>query len=122
MSDYKQHIGKIKLIKPTEETLTEYTKRVFGKNFNEEEWNKETEAYWLNNMQKYFVITDTYDSIFFANKEFYVIVEREELKDYDDICILRPTEKKDTFFYVMRFYNGGTCLSEMIKEALDKKS
>jgi hypothetical protein len=61
---------------------------------------------------------DLYEKIFFVNGEIWESFEHKELDD-DDIYEMEQNEDGSISF-TMRFYNGGTCLSECIEEGLEK--
>ena len=50
--------------------------------------------------------------------EIWEAIEHQELED-DDIYQLTPNSD-GTISFTMRFYNGGTCLSECIEEGLEQ--
>ena len=45
------------------------------------------------------------------------IIEDNEEEDTEDISILTPNND-GTYSYIMQFYNGGTCLSEMLEDGI----
>lgn len=107
MSDYEQHIGKVRMLKqnPDEqyysELLTEngVTKEEFYDSFEE--------AVRSDLHEKYLV---TKDAVF-------EIIENEELDGCDDIYFAKQTGDNE-FTYVVRFYNGGCPFSEAVEQAL----
>jgi len=59
--------------------------------------------------EKYFVVGDS----------IWEAIEHQEIEDDGDIYDLK--ENSDgTLSFVMKFYNGGTCLSECLEEELEK--
>jgi hypothetical protein len=121
MSDYEQHIGRIKPVeKKYPEDFQAYTRRVFGSAFREEVW-KEYEASEKDEDDLFTLIDDCilYKKAFFIQDVWYVVTETKKVDPYDDIQELIPQDD-GSFIYVMRFYNGGTCLSELIEEAIEK--
>lgn len=60
-----------------------------------------------------------YEKYFFVKGEIWEAIEHQEFDDSDDINIL--TENEDgTLSFVQQFYNGGTCLSECLEEAIER--
>ena len=52
-----------------------------------------------------------------ANGQIFEVLEKEDLDPYDDISQLRKMTP-DTYEFEFKFYNGGTCFSEMLEDAL----
>ena len=52
-----------------------------------------------------------------VNGDIWEIVEDREEEDYENLSIIRPNED-GTLDYILQFYNGGTCLSEMLTEGI----
>lgn len=114
MSNYENHKGKLILQKRLEtEVDKDYLKRVLGDNFNEEKYSE------FNNILDYIYINDLEKTFFYINNNLYLNTEYKELDPYEDIQELEGNEE-DGYTYHMRFYNGGTCLSEMIEDSLNK--
>ena len=56
---------------------------------------------------------------FFANNEIWEAFEHNEFEEGDDIDFI--TENEDgTLTFVQQFYNGGTCLSECLENAIER--
>jgi hypothetical protein len=115
MSDYEFHIGKLKKIQLKEnqsyEDFAKETLNSLGK--------QELPTYckgWIE-----FLLENCYDTYLQVNNELFCIIESEENRDAgDSYCIL--TENQDgTISFSTRFYNGGTCLTEMIQYELENK-
>jgi hypothetical protein len=51
--------------------------------------------------------------------QIYEILVKQEIDPYDDISRIRKMTS-NTFEFEFRFYNGGTCFSEMLEDALDR--
>jgi hypothetical protein len=122
MSDYEQHIGKIKPVEKKEnETLYDYTKRAFGNAFKEEVW-KEYEASKKNGDDLFTLIDDCdlYKKAFLIQDVWYIVIETKDVSAYDDIQELIP-QADGSFIYIMRFYNGGGSLGELMEEAIEKQ-
>lgn len=45
------------------------------------------------------------------------VIEDKEEEDTQDISILTPNND-GTYSYIMQFYNGGTCLNEMLEDSI----
>lgn len=57
---------------------------------------------------------------FYVNDKLYKIIVDVEYEDgCEDISTLTKNEEGD-YEFVMQFYNGGTCFSEMIEDALSR--
>ena len=59
------------------------------------------------------------EKYFIVNNIIWEAFEHEEKDDSDDIYELKSNED-GTLSFIMKFYNGGTCLSECIEEELEK--
>ena len=110
MSDYEAHYGKIKKVE-TNLSCEEFAKQEFirltGKDTIPKGYNNFIEALW-----------DESEEFYFVNSKIYRI-ENNELDGDSDI--FQYKELEDTSIeYILRFYNGGTGLSEQIEEIIDK--
>lgn len=110
MSDYETHYGKIKKVE-TDLSCEEFAKQEFikltGKDIISIGYNTFIEA------------LREYDSeYFFINSKIYKI-ENNNLDGDSDIFEYKELED-NSIEYTLRFYNGGTCLSEQIGEILDR--
>lgn len=109
MSDMEYHYGKLRkvdLLGKTKEEFFEEKCKEKGKNELEEDTWEEVYL-WNISSEEYFPI----------GNNIYEAYDHEETDD-SDIQKLIPHED-GTFTFVMSFYNGGTCLSECIQEALE---
>lgn len=123
MSDYEQHVGKIKPVeRKYPESFYDYTKRAFGEVFKQEVWD-EYEKSEKDGDDLYTLIDrcDLDEKAFLIKDVWYMVTEAKEIDSYDDIQELLP-QPDGSYIYIMRFYNGGTCLSEMLGEAIEKLS
>lgn len=103
MSQTELHIGKLRKVELEQnQSLEDFYKEKL-KNIGITELRKD-EFY-----EKYFVI----------NNVIWEIFDHEEKDDSDDIYELKPNPD-GTLSFIMKFYNGGTCLSECIEEELKK--
>lgn len=59
-----------------------------------------------------------YEKFFINGNEVWEVIEHQEIGE-DDISKM-ILNGDGTIIFVMQFYNGGTCLSEMIEEGLEK--
>jgi hypothetical protein len=113
MSQTELHIGKLRKIELKENhSLEDFYKEKLKeiritelKSYNND-WEDEFKDKFYN---KYFIVNDIIWEIF----------EHEEKDDSDDIYELKPNAD-GTLSFIMKFYNGGTCLSECIEEELEK--
>lgn len=116
MSDYKAHRGRLVLFpRQKEETDKEYTKRFFKEikqEFHEDQFDNE-------GMREYLGWHLEIEKGLYANSKFYLNKDHKELDPFEDIQELEGNDI-DGYTYFMRFYNGGTCLTEMIEEAFEK--
>lgn len=61
----------------------------------------------------------SYEKYFSIQGEIWELIEHTELKEGQDIEIITPNEDGSVNF-MMQFYNGGTCLSEVVEDSLSK--
>jgi len=59
------------------------------------------------------------EKYFIVNNIIWEVFDHTEKDDSDDIYDLKPNED-GTLSFIIKFYNGGTCLSECIEEELEK--
>ena len=108
MSDYETHYGKIKKVE-TDLSCEEFAKqefiRITGKDTIPKGYNNFIEA-----------LRDESEEFYFVNSNVYKI-ENNELDGDSDIFQYKELEDT-TIEYNLRFYNGGTGLSEQIEEIL----
>lgn len=113
MSQTETHFGKLrKVIIPENQTIEEWCKaKCLEMNITElpsycDDWRE---------VIKY----DYSEKYFFTGDEIWEAFEHVECDEGDDINVMNPNED-GTITFVMQFYNGGTCLGEMIEEGLNK--
>jgi hypothetical protein len=113
MSHTETHFGKLRKVEIPENHLVE-------------DWCREkcrdlgyTEMATYNSTWEEQLRCETYDKYFFADGEVWEAVEHIESEDGDDIDIM-VKNPDGTITFVQQFYNGGTCLSEVIEEGLAK--
>ena len=113
MSDVEIHIGKLRKVDLNNKSLEDWCKEqcslkgITEKDSYNEDWVEQFKSELFSN-EKYFIVSNQVFEAF-EHKEF----------EYDDIYYLKDN-KDGTFDFVMKFYNGGTCLSECIEEELEK--
>jgi hypothetical protein len=115
MSQMETHIGKLRKV-------------IIMDNHSVEDWCREKceeagvpsmlpEYYnsWKETLQYHL---DAYNKYFFMDGEVWEAFEHKELED-DDIYEMSKNED-GTLSFTMRFYNGGTCLTECIEESIER--
>jgi hypothetical protein len=108
MSRTEFHTGKLKKIR-LEEYLPMWEKIEFLQNMG-------YELEYLEEDYSYFEFKS--NEVLYLNGSFYENIDHKEIDEMKE-CIL--TENKDgTLSYVAQFYNGGTCIEEVLADALKK--
>lgn len=111
MSEVELHIGTLKEVDTQGLTVEEWCKK-------ECEKLGVTELTYGNS--NYFEVLDditNYSKFLISNNKLYEIIDSK----YEDTDIYEMYPNVDgSYSYVMRFYNGGTCLSECLQNKLDK--
>lgn len=113
MSDTERIEGIIKFIPRNEnETDKEYFERVTKCNYQKYSYEPDSiqEAIYDNDLNKKFIS---------VKNKIYEFIEREDKDPYDCYCNLSKIDEEKIKFSTS-FYNGGTCLQEMLEEALEK--
>lgn len=111
MSDYESHIGKLRKVDLKGKTKEQFFEDKCllesidndGYDSWEEAWKSETDDYYA----------------YFAGKEdVWEVFDHVQPDSFDGFHI---TDNKDgTYSFTTTFYNGGTCLSEIIEEEIAK--
>ena len=114
MSEMEHHVGKLRKVEINEGYSVEDWCREKCQDLGVPDMLPELYDSWEETL-KYHL--DLYETYFFVNGEIWEAFDHTELNDDDDIYQLIPNED-GTLSFVMRFYNGGTNLSECIKEEL----
>ena len=110
MSDYETHYGKIKKV------VTDLSSEDFAKQEFIRLTGKDTLPSYCNNFIEALSVES--EEFYFVNSHIYKI-EDNNLEEDSDIFQYKKLE--DTSIeYTLRFYNGGTCLSEQIEEIINK--
>lgn len=60
-----------------------------------------------------------YNKYFFVKNQLWEVFDHVEKDEYEDIYEI-ASNPDGTYSFIMKFYNGGTCLSECIEEELNK--
>ena len=106
MSQTETHIGKLRLITlPESQSIEDWCK---------EKCNSELSRYnntWQEQLMDKF--TEVY---FIINGKIYEAFDHTEFQDDDYISYLKDNGDA-TFDFIMKFYNGGTCLDEFMEDA-----
>lgn len=112
MSQTETHFGKLrKVVFEADQTLEQWCEAKC-----KELDVKEISSYnktWYEELRE-----EGYEKFFFVKGEIWEAFEHQELEG-EDIDIL--TENEDgTLNFIQQFYNGGTCLSECLEEAIER--
>ncbi len=113
MSQTETHLGKLrKIVFEEGQTLEEWCEdKCKELEINE----KESYNTWYEELKDNY-----YEKYFLVKGEIWEAFEHQKLQEAD-IDIL--TENEDgTLTFIQQFYNGGTCLSECLEEAIEKLS
>lgn len=111
MSETVRYKGKLKLVE-SGGTLQQNVRRFLDAN----KYTMQYEVDWEDKYQIRDVFYDTfYNDYYIINDSIYEIVEKELLGYEDRVTV---TEKGDVIEFDCTFYNGGTCLEELIEEEL----
>ena len=115
MSEMEAHVGKLRKIRRNEGQSVEDWCREKCEDKGVPSMLPELYDSWKETLLYHL---DFYEKLFFVNDEIWEVFDHIDLDD-DDIYEMRPNPD-GTISFVMRFYNGGTCLSECIEEGLEK--
>jgi hypothetical protein len=113
MSQTETHFGKLRKVVINEG----YTVEDWCREKCQDKGASEISSYnntWLEEFREHF-----YEKYFVAGDEIWEAFEHIENDGFDDIDIMIPNED-GTITFIQQFYNGGTCLSEVIEEGLEK--
>ena len=112
MSDYESHSGKLRLVEAKEnETFEQQCKRLWIENGQDESEYEEGELF-----------SEFYEKYFHVKGRVWEVFEHEEFGDDEDMFCRLHDNKDGTLSFHTRFYNGGTCMSEMVEDELEKVS
>lgn len=110
MSETVTHIGKLRKV-----DLGKNSIELFAESYLMERGKTVIPSYCSNWTE--FLLESYYNEFIMVDKILYEIIE-DKKSSYEDICFLIDNGD-GTFDYVMQFYNGGTCLSEMIEDGFE---
>lgn len=110
MSETELHIGKIREVPLNNKTINEVASELcIENNIDWTDENSPIEA----------LVNYTYPSKYhYVNGKLYEIIHDDEYSEAEYVQTLTKNEDGE-YEYVMRFYNGDTCLNEMLYEALN---
>lgn len=113
MNEVRRHIGKIR--------------KVELNGMTPEEWyQKECEKHGISNPDYCYTWKECYNDEFWpfipveVDGELWEIVEDREEDDTEDLSLLKKNPD-GTYDYLMQFYEGETCLTEMLEEAIKRE-
>ncbi len=111
MSHTETHFGKLRKVEiPANHSIEDWCReRCQDKGITEISSYNES---WLEQLRDHL-----YEKFFVVGEEVWEIIEHIESEDGDDldVMILNPD---GTITFVNQFYNGGTCLSEVIEDGI----
>jgi hypothetical protein len=116
MSDMEQHVGKLRKVQRNSGQSIEDWCREKCQDLGVPSMLPELYDSWQETL-KYHL--DFYETYFFVNGEIWEAFDHTELDADSDLYQLTPNED-ETLSFTMRFYNGGTNLSECIEAELKK--
>lgn len=115
MSDYEHKRGRIILVeKENTEITKDFFKRVLADKFDDEEWEDAD-----GNIHQFLSMSDLGEEFFYSKDKLYRAFDVEDIDPYDDLEILKE-DPRGGYWFEMKYYNGGTCLSEMVQDSLEK--
>lgn len=107
MSRQETIIGKIvKVIPQDNEDLEDQAKRIL---------NCEFDSRWYDTFLCQLLDSNNY---IIVNNNIYKIISEHDMED-EDYCIINKIDE-NTYSFITSFYNGVTCLTEMVEEELRK--
>lgn len=115
MSRTETHFGKLRKVDLQDKTIEQF----FQEKCNENSITTIDKYY--NTWKETFFDNVSYKKYFVVGEDVWEAFEHTELEDGDDVEIITSNED-GTLSFIMQFYNGGTCLSEMIEDGLKKYS
>ena len=108
MSDYESHAGKLKKVNQYGEDLNVCFRRILNKNNIEIDSEDSLEEQVMSEFHQKYIV---------SGNDLYEIIEHEELDHSDSFAKLSKNED-GTISFFSTFYNGGTCLGEMLEDEL----
>ena len=110
MSETVTYIGKLKKVDLNGKTVEEWCDEKC------QELNIEVGGYYKTAYEA--LRSENNYKYFFHGDDVWETIENKK-SEYEDICFITPN-LDGTYTFVMQFYNGGTCLDEMIEEGLNE--
>ena len=110
MSHTETHFGKLRKIE-TDLTVDEWCEVKCAK-----EGINEIPSYF--DSWKEAILDKFYDKLFIVDDEIWEVIEHVE-SDGEDLDVMIPNSD-GTITFAQQFYNGGTCLSEVIEEGIKR--
>jgi hypothetical protein len=111
MSHTETHFGKLRKVNLGEQTIEQWCESKCREN-----GTNEIESYHDNWVEQF--RDDYYKKYFIVKDEIWEAYDHIE-SDREDVDVMIP-QPDGSIMFVMQFYNGGTCLSEMIEEGLER--
>lgn len=115
MSETETHIGKLRKV-----DLQGLTVEQWAEAKCRESGMTELSSYTNTWKEQLLDHNNNYHKYFFYEGDVYEAFEHTEIEERD-VDILTKNDD-GTYNFVMQFYNGGTCLSEMIEDALKREN
>ena len=114
MSETKHQKGKlVPIVRKTEETVKSQIKSILGDGFIEELWDESDAA--SENVNDQIYSNNLEDKYQFIHSTLYKLIDFENLDPDDSITKVCKNEDGSINFE-FKYYNGGTCLSELLEE------
>lgn len=112
MSDYETHYGKLRKVDLQEKTIEEFfEQKCREESIDPNEWYESFEELYQNSTNNYY----TYTRI---GNDVWELFDHVRSGDLDHANLINNNDGSYTLSTT--FYNGGTCLSEIIEEELSK--
>jgi hypothetical protein len=112
MSNTETHIGKLRRVDLSGQTLEQWA---------ETECKKlgvtKLSSYNKTWIEQFIDKSNNYEKYFVVKKELWETFDHKEIEDDIDEFTLQPD---GTIHFVAQFYNGGTCLSEIVGEGIKR--
>jgi hypothetical protein len=116
MSETKHQKGKlVPIIRKKEETVKSQIKSVLGDDFIEALWDWDEDDSDTQNVNDQIHYNNLENEYQFINSTLYKVINFENLDPDDSITKVYKNEDGSINFE-FRYYNGGTCLSELLEE------
>lgn len=115
MSDYEMHVGKIRDLGLDKDSQIKFMREALNTaNIIQDYKAPEDDEEVVDDFRDLL-----YDKYIVMRDSIWEVIEDKRSDGYEDINII--TNNGDgTYSYINKFYNGGTCFSEMIEKGLEK--